>query len=83
VSKIKRYFFLSKKKRALERESCALEKKRFSWKKREREREREREFMFTDISQLDEDGQEYVHRCKKVILEDRIGTLCLLVLLLL
>jgi hypothetical protein len=39
--------------------------------------------MFTDISQLDEDGQEYVHRCKKVILEDRIGTLCLLVLLLL
>jgi len=36
-----------------------------------------------DISQLDEDGQEYGRRCKKAIIEGRIDTLCLLVLLLL
>jgi hypothetical protein len=38
MSKTKRCFFLSIRKCTLERGNCALEKKRFDWKKRERDK---------------------------------------------
>jgi hypothetical protein len=65
MSKTKRCFFFSKRKCALERGNCAIEKK-LLWLEEEREI---KEFILMDISQLDEDGQEYVRRCKKAILE--------------